>query len=59
MTDDAAGFIADMKRRNIGCTEAQDRGWGVFLQVTLPGGGKVGVYEPRHARPRSMPAGKP
>ena len=28
-----------------------DRGWGVLTQVTLPGGGKVSMYEPRHARP--------
>jgi len=23
--------------------------------VTLPGGGKLGVYQPRHARPKPMP----
>lgn len=32
-------------------------GWGVLTQVTLPGGGKLGVYEPRHARPKPMSAG--
>ena len=58
MTDDAAGFIAEMKRRNIGCSEAQDLGWGVLLQITLPGGGTIGVYEPRHARPEPMTARK-
>ena len=26
------------------------------LQVTLPGGGKLGIYQPRHARPKSMNA---
>jgi hypothetical protein len=25
----------------------------------LPGGGKLGVYEPRHARPKAMKVGKP
>jgi hypothetical protein len=58
MTDDAAAFLRDMKRRNIGCSEAQNLGWGVLLQVTLPGGGTIGVYEPRHARPKAMTAGK-
>ena len=29
-------------------------GWGLLTQVTLPGGGTVAVYEPRHARPKSM-----
>jgi hypothetical protein len=28
-------------------------GWGHLAQVTLPGGGKLGVYQPRHARPRA------
>jgi hypothetical protein len=29
-------------------------GWGALTQVQLPGGGKLAVYEPRHARPESM-----
>jgi len=28
-----------------------DRGWGLLTEATLPGGGKLGVYQPRHARP--------
>lgn len=27
---------------------------GLLTQVTLPGGGKLGVHEPRHARPKTM-----
>jgi hypothetical protein len=33
----------------------QNQGWGLLTQVTLPGGGKLGVYQPRHARPAPMP----
>ena len=51
MVDDVAGFVARMKDRGIGCTPPQDQGWGVLTQLTLPGGGKLGIYEPRHARP--------
>jgi hypothetical protein len=29
-------------------------GWGVLTKLTLPGGGELGVYQPRHARPESM-----
>jgi hypothetical protein len=54
MTDDVAGFVADMKQRNIACTPVEDQGWGVLTQVTLPGGGTFGVYQPRHARPKPM-----
>ena len=51
MCDDVAAFIGEMKRRNIACGEVRDEGWGLLTQVTLPSGGKLGVYEPRHARP--------
>jgi hypothetical protein len=30
----------------------------VITQVTLPGGGKLGIYQPRHARPKAISAGK-
>jgi len=54
MCDDVKAFIAEMKTKNIACGEVQDMGWGVLTQLTLPGGGKLGVYQPRHARPESM-----
>lgn len=54
MTDDVEAFIAEMKKRKIVCGPAQDMGWGVLTQLTLPGGGKLGVYQPRHARPTPM-----
>ena len=30
-----------------------DQRWGRVIRVTLPGGGSIGVYEPRHGRPAS------
>ncbi len=33
------------------CGEIQNLGWGMLTKITLPGGGKLGVYQPRHARP--------
>jgi hypothetical protein len=54
MCDDVKAFIADMKKRKVACTPVQNMGWGALTQVTLPGGGKLGVYQPRHARPKAM-----
>jgi len=54
MCDDVGAFIAEMRKHRVACDPAQDRGYGVFTQVTLPGGGKLGVYEPRHARPPAL-----
>ena len=31
-------------------------GWGMLTKVTLPGGGALGVYQPRHGRPDAMTA---
>ena len=51
MTDDIAGFVAEMKKRDITCAPVTSQGWGMLTHITLPGGGKLGVYAPRHARP--------
>ena len=56
MCDDAEAFVAEMGRRGVICPPAQNRGWGVVTSVPLPGGGKLGIYEPRHARPKSTTA---
>ena len=52
MVDDVAGFVARMNDRGIRCTPPRDQGWGVLTQLSLPGGGQLGIYEPRHARPK-------
>jgi hypothetical protein len=54
MCDDVEAFIADMKKRNITCGPVQNQGWGLLTQLTLPGGGTLGIYQPRHARPNAM-----
>ena len=54
MSDDVEAFVAQMNKSRIGCEPVQNLGWGLLTQLTLPGGGKLGVYEPRHARPKSM-----
>jgi hypothetical protein len=51
MCDDVQAFVAEMARKQIVCGPPRDQGWGVLTHLTLPGGGKLGVYEPRHARP--------
>jgi hypothetical protein len=51
MSDDINAFVAQMNAANIPCGPVQDQRWGLLTEVTLPGGGKLGVYQPRHARP--------
>jgi hypothetical protein len=54
MCDDVEALVTDMKRRKIVCGPIHNQGWGLLTQVQLPGGGKLGIYQPRHARPKSM-----
>ena len=54
MCDDIKAFVAEMKKKKIACGPVENMGWGVLTQVMLPGGGKLGVYQPRHARPKPM-----
>jgi hypothetical protein len=51
MCDDAEAFVKEMTGKGVECEPTNNVGWGILTRVTLPGGGKVGVYQPRHARP--------
>jgi hypothetical protein len=52
ITDDVRGLVETLTKRGITCTPPEDQGWGVLTQVSLPGGGRLGVYQPRHERPQ-------
>ena len=56
MCDDVETFVLEMKTHGIACGPVQNQGWGMLTQLTLPGGGTLGVYQPRHARPEAMTA---
>ena len=51
-------FVAGVGARGLSCSPVRDMGWGRLTQVSLPGGGKLGVYEPRHARPKPVLAAR-
>ena len=58
LCDDVEAFITQMRKNKIACGPVHNEGWGLLTELTLPGGGKLGVYEPRHARPKAMNAPK-
>ena len=51
MCEDIHVFVQQMKDHGIACSTVRDQGWGLLIELTLPGGGKLGVYQPRHERP--------
>jgi hypothetical protein len=56
MCDDVEAFVTEMRRHSVACGPVHDEGWGLLTQVMLPGGGRLGVYQPRHARPKTISA---
>ena len=50
MCDDLASARAALAVRGVFTEEPTDHGWGVLTHLTLPGGGRLGLYEPRHPR---------
>lgn len=51
MCDDINDFNARMQQHSVPCSEIHEESWGLVTEITLPGGGMLGVYQPRHDRP--------
>ena len=51
MCDDVGALVEDLKKREIACSPVRSLSWGLLTNVTLPGGGTLGIYQPSHARP--------
>ncbi len=51
MCDDINLFVEEMSVHKVICSAIENQRWGLLVYLTLPGGSKLGVYEPRHARP--------
>ena len=49
MCDDIEALAREMKKQKIPCSPVHEERWGSLVQITLPGGGKLGIYQPRHA----------
>ena len=52
MCDDINAFVQKMTEHKIPCSEISDQRWGQLVQLILPGGSKLGVYQPKHERPK-------
>jgi len=51
MCDDIDNFVQSMHDVNISCTPVHEEPWGKLVDITLPGGGALGVYQPLHQSP--------
>jgi hypothetical protein len=48
MTDNVAGEVARLTVAGVACTPVEDHGYGLTCMMSLPGGGEMQLYEPRH-----------
>jgi catechol 2,3-dioxygenase-like lactoylglutathione lyase family enzyme len=51
MCPDLDAEIASLAAKGVACSGPFTASWGRATSVPLPGGGKIGLYEPRHAHP--------
>lgn len=52
MCDDIHEFVQQMVEIDIPCTPIHEEFWGRLVDITLPGGGILGVYQPLHESPK-------
>ena len=50
MCDDLKKAMATLEKNKVRCGPVTEQPWGNLTEITLPGGGRIGVYEPKHPR---------
>ena len=48
MCDDLKLTMASLKGKKVKCGRVTEQPWGTLTTVSLPGGGKIGLYQPTH-----------
>jgi catechol 2,3-dioxygenase-like lactoylglutathione lyase family enzyme len=48
MCEDLKAEMASLAEKGVRCSDVQEARWGSITKIQLPGGGKVGLYQPRH-----------
>ncbi|MEP7309594.1 MAG: extradiol dioxygenase [Acidobacteriota bacterium] len=57
MCDDLKAEIAALGERGVSCSEVEEARWGSVTRIRLPGGGEVGLYQPKHPTALALTAG--
>jgi catechol 2,3-dioxygenase-like lactoylglutathione lyase family enzyme len=48
MCDDLKAEMASLARKGVECSKIEEARWGSITKMALPGGGDVGLYQPKH-----------
>jgi catechol 2,3-dioxygenase-like lactoylglutathione lyase family enzyme len=47
--DDLKSEMAALAAKGVKCSEVHEERWGSITKMQLPGGGPIGLYQPKHA----------
>jgi catechol 2,3-dioxygenase-like lactoylglutathione lyase family enzyme len=48
MCDSLTAEMASLAKKGVKCSDVQEARWGSITKMRLPGGGEVGLYQPKH-----------
>jgi len=48
MCSDLKAEITALGSKGVHCSEVQEARWGSITRIRLPGGGELGIYQPKH-----------
>lgn len=48
MCDDLKTEMASLAKNGVKCSDVQEGRWGSITKIQLPGGGEIGLYQPKH-----------
>lgn len=51
MCDEISATLKELKSKTAKVSDVSEQSWGKLATLTLPGGGKIGIYEPKHPSP--------
>jgi len=54
MCDNVEEQVKTLEQAGYSCTPIIDEGWGLLTSFFLPGGGSMGLYEPKHKIPTQI-----
>jgi hypothetical protein len=49
MCDDLGAMMESLKKKKVACSPVHEERWGSVTRMKLPGGGEIGLYQPKHA----------
>ena len=54
MCDDLKAEMASLAKKGVKCSKVDEARWGSITKMQLPGGGNVGLYQPKHPTALSL-----